>query len=674
MSRSRIFRLGVATCLCLLASGAFAQEDDNRPSMTLNEAGQVLRFVGGDSDDPTAVLESGGSTTEILAYGDVLQGEGVRGFGNLADLNDAGVAVMKVSTAREVDTRCHTGCVFPSENEFLVTSDQGAPPVVLAVATRDGSGTAFGDRVLCQIGPMPEINNSGAVAWFGAIAPDDSVVFECGGFDRDPTGGDSYNPSFLNNQTSRSDQVDSYFLANEDETTLSVNDGATGTFVAIGDYVNSAVFRYAPGGGHTVLLEGNYFGKADTLTVSNPNFVASPTEYKVREVDYIRDGSQRMNGAGDFVAHLEIYDGPAGSGTYDNCTAIVNLILDNPYDDPDNDEPYVRYGNINCPGFRGTVVAEDALVLFRGTSQTVVAATGPDSVYSQIADEGALVNASGQVVFRAENQAGDAMIELFTPGVGWQTIAMEGDPLPTAGSSHFFCDFPPHYDLADDGSLAFQAEIGACGDAPRGGTPGDGETALFYYSDGQLRELFRTDDMAEVGVNVPSQWDGRPIGELSSVAIVPTSGLVQFFVENWDYEPSACQPKEERGASFGDGEWTALLSWTERNGLEAVMAEGDSLGGDAVIHRIYAMGPKLRAHANSNAELVALIDIDQDGDCSLDDNDPEVATQVLLLGRGTPPLSSILEIPIAGPIGLGIFATALLLLSLSWVRSRGMSV
>ena len=47
---------------------------------------------------------------------------------------------------------------------------------------------------------------------------------------------------------------------------------------------------------------------------------------------------------------------------------------------------------------------------------------------------------------------------------------------------------------------------------------------------------------------------------------------------------------------------------------------------------------------------------------------------MVLIGRGTPPIGSILEIPVAGPLGLGLFAAALLMLSMMWVRHRAPGV
>ena len=681
MHRTMMPRLFLAAALFALPWMTSAQPNENRGAMTLNEAGEVLRFVAEESNEPTAVLESGASSSDILGFGDTFQGEDVDGFGNIADLNDLGVAVMKVVTTFTVDTR---GTEESKENAYLATSTNGGAPVAIAVANRLGVGsTTFGGDALCEIGPMPEINNSGQVAWFGQLVPSDGDIFECDRTDFDGNSGnsDAWNPNYINYEGTSSNTWD-YFVADQDETTLSVSDNVTGTYVLSVDVFKSALFRYTPGGGHSVLLEGNIYGNADTLTVSNPDFVDSTIVYKVREVDFIRDGSQRMNEAGAIVAHVELFDGPTESGMFTGCTAVVDTINDNPFDNPDGSEPLIRYDTISCPGFaRGSVTVEDALVVYNGSTPTVIAATGPDSIYNELVDEGAIINNSGQVLFRAVRDvpvrgASLATLELYTPGSGTTVIAWEGDPVPTPNSNHFFCEFPPHYDLAHDGSFAFQAQIGDCGQL-RGG---DGETAMFRYADGVITELFRTVDLEEVGVDVPSTWNGNDIDELSSVAISPTSGLVQFYVESSDAEAEPADCQEERGnfsTNFGGGEWTALVSWTELNGLETVMAEGDPIGaGDAYIFRIYAMGPKLRAQANSSAEMVALVDINRDGmDCDVDQDDEDIdETQVVLIGRGTPPVGSILEIPVAGPLGLGIFAAALLMLSMMWVRQRAPGV
>ena len=54
--------LWIAFLALVLTSAAWG-DDHNRGSMTLNELGQVLRFVGDTDDEPTAVLESGGGPT-----------------------------------------------------------------------------------------------------------------------------------------------------------------------------------------------------------------------------------------------------------------------------------------------------------------------------------------------------------------------------------------------------------------------------------------------------------------------------------------------------------------------------------------------------------------------------------------------------------------------------------
>lgn len=664
-------RLAITTALGILAillAGAALAEDHNRASMTLNEGGQVLRFVGEADDEPTAVLESGGGSTDILAFGDTLGGEPVYGFGNIADLNDAGVAVMKVVTEEGGGAR---GINDDDLNKYLVTSDNGASPTIIAVATRDGvGGDTFGDSVLCNIGPMPEINNAGQVAWFGALTTSKDTPLECEDVAELPSF--AFNQSFVDANGNENDPVFVFEElvggnGTETEADIDAGDPVIGSILIQAGTAGSAIFRYSPGSGNALLLQ-----TGDSINVTDSDFVASPTTFEVVEVRYIRDGTQKMSSGGALIGFVNLAPEQSMARGEDlvagPCTATV----------ASDSFPSMRYRDIECGG--------DAIVVFNGSTPTVVALSGPDSIYESLPDEGQVINNAGQVLFWARDQSGLPMIELYSPGLGTTTIAKGGDPVPTPGSDLIYCEFAPHYDLANDGSVAFQARIGESGceleefeddndrGAARGG--GDGETALFHYASGQTTELFRTQDVADLDTGsgpFTSTWSGNEIDEIGSVAISPTSGLVQFYVENQDFVPGACEPRGS-DSDFGGGEWTAMLSWTPDSGLESVMEEGDLLGtdGDDYIFRIYAMGPKLRQQANSSAELVALLDIDRDNDCDVDEDDEMEpgGDQVIVIGRGTPPTGRLLEIPVAGPLGLGIFAGALLLLSMMWVRSR----
>ena len=705
LSPARFATVGLVSATVSLSGLVEAQT--NRPQMTINEEGEVLRWVQETSNDPTLILESDGTTTPLIgvdgtfgATVTTVGGFDVEGFGNLADLNDQGIAVMKVAAddpARGDD----------NDNQYLVTDSASGSPSVIAVARPGGTGsTVFGDWILCRIGPMPEINNSGEIAWFGSLAPAGEEPDDCEDVDSFVNlnvNGSSFNQSWTDDNSPSS----SYFVfdelvggtGSETEADLIVDDDVTGSYFlrdTDAELANrTAVFRYSPGTGSEALVEASLLGTADSISVSDSRFVDDPTTFYLLEVAYIRDGERMLNERGDMLAYAFVSDVQPDTlvnTAIENCTATVSSTSDNPDDDPADDMPFVQYGSIDCPGADQLPDdEEEALLLLRDGTVTVVAMTGPDSDYYELEQHGAgVLNARGQVLYkavrnvepevRADRSHTDLeVLELFTPGFGVTVSFREDDPIGTAESDFCWEEFSPYNDLADDGSFAFHAQIGDCPDSGRGDEvrANDGETGIFYWDAGEneLIEIMRTSDVADDDPG-PGPFNYMlgdiEITEIGAVAINPVSGLVMFYAESDEEVPSAC---DEGKGTIDDNEWTAILSWTPQSGVESVIEEGTLLGTDEddVIHRIYTAGPKfLRAQANSSAQAVALLDIDRDGDCDVDDddqNDPD-GEEAIVIGRGTPPPGALLEIPVLGPIGAVLFAGALLMLSLMWVRSQ----
>lgn len=729
--------------LALLAAGAgiAGAQSENRSSMTLNESGQVLRFVAENDNEPTAVIESGGGSTDILAFGDALAGGEVWGFGNIADLNNSGVAVMKVVTVDDVDAIEDRGAGAGLEDNVLITSTGGAPNVI-AVARGDGTGTAFGSDTLCQIGPMPEINGAGQVSYFGNLDIGGQGVNGRRCEDADdlyPTGFDSGESTTFGGGDTTFAWSQSFVDNNDPSPTELVYDPGTDTVSVVGvtgqTVLKSAIIRWSSGVGNEVLLTGreDLGAGADTIVVSNPDFVSTPTQFTVANVDIIRDADDKLT-AGGLVGGYALLDteAPAFGAEPDPvmCSEAPNVTQtnDNPFDDPDGSDPFIRYtfDPNECPETSYTAFDQlprfrEAIVALGDGAPEVIAMTGEpgESIYQAFDYQEArgsqghfVMNDAGQFLFKAtvgvepddrgsnlypcgvhygRCEVTEYRLELYSPSVGISTIVKTGDPVPTPGSDAAFCDFAPHYDMANDGSFAFLATLAGDGTCEfqegtngaidtNGGNRGvddDAHDGLFYYSNGVITELFRTQQAADADTGTGpfiSSWSGNDIDEIGSVAVVEAPGLVQFFVENADYVPTACEEPRGSDSDFGGGEWTAMMSWTPESGLESIMEEGDLLGtdGDDYIFRIHTVGPKLRSQGNANAELVALLEIDRDGDCDVDEDDQNEpgGDQVIVVGRGTPPIGSVLEIPVTGALGLGIFSSALLLLSLMWVRSR----
>lgn len=556
----------------LVATVSFAQE--NRSSMTLNESGQVLRFLAQFDDEPTAVIESGGGQNTVLAVADSIGLDQVVAMGAIADLNDAGVAVIQVDLGiidlgdpNDGDDETFTG--DRDGNQVLITSSGGAPTVI-AVSRNSGMGEAFGDDTLCHIGPMPEINNGGQVAFFGHLDINGSGLSgrACEEAEQrdnfsDPNFGggseEAWSPSFI------ADQGNTFnFEIDIDTGTVTRPAGAYGGV----DGVKSAIIRYAPGSGNQALLTGQAFGtEADMVSVSDPRWVSAPTDFYVSEVDLIRNTDAKFSANGVIAGFATlssddpfVFPPAVNEAVCD--TIVVQQMNDNPNDNPDGSDPYIRY-TANCPEVNVGVIGpeegllREAIILLGQGSPTVVAVAGPPGesdfqAFDYEDGDGSqgqfVINNAGQLLFKAtKGQVEDPeargdpadcghwqescfvteySLELYTPGVGVVEVVKTGDPVLTPGSDAAFCDFAPHYGLADDGSFAFLATIAGDGTCEfQSGTGGvidtsggargiddDAHDALFYYSGGVITELVRTQQAANADTGAgpfTSSWSGN---------------------------------------------------------------------------------------------------------------------------------------------------------------------
>ncbi len=624
--------------LLLVATTALAQE--RREAMTLNEQGQILQYTGED-DEPTALVTTGNSNQTLLAEGDAVAGTGggtVDGFGALGDLNDQGIAVLQI--AFDDDSGAST-----DRSDGALAFFNGGTITTVAVSRHDGSGTAFGSDTLCAISPMPLINNAGQIAYHGIldIGGDGNLTQSCG--DNNFNGGGP-------------------------------TEGLGGE--------KSILVRYTPGPGHEVLIEANYVGGADTLTTTAASgYLSGPTTFDITEVDFINTGERKLNSSG---------------------TLIAGLSLDNDTSD-DATSPGACNGgtaNLGC--------AEDddrlALVVANGTSVIPIAVAGPPGQSSYQGFDGwggqsefqAFLNDGGSVLFksfsgtepvRGSQDCGtrdsqcditEYRIDLYRPGTGVTTLVRTGDTVPTPGSNAIFCDFAPHFSLNDSGNVAFLASLamdGQCDFQTSGGlVDGSGDwEALFYYSDGTLTEIARNVEAAanDTGAGpFVTSFNGLSFDEIGSVAILPNSGVVYFYGEDFDGEedfPGCPGDLQSNGPSDDNGELTEIYAWLPNSGIESVLREGDLLpNGDRIV-RIATQGPKLRKHANSNGQLVALLETDDaaSGDCIFNPDDGDEA--VVVTGVSTlPPTLNILEIPVGGPLALGSLMLLLATASLLWLR------
>jgi len=423
----RLFNQGFVALLSMLAllvvSTVGAQQvsqtlDDtigDRERYAANASGEVVAVVSPVDDEAVLVYRAEETETRVIGFGDTVpgidnipdgvnpQGTGiaygpVTGIGHSA-INDNGVIVTKVTLTSEniLNNNYEDGAI-------LVGTPGNMTTIAHTLQELDG-------QVICNIEPMPQINNAGQV-FFGATVF--GPRFESGG--TTPIGND---------------------YCNEDGGQYR-SDGRS----------SKSIFRWTPGVGVEVMLNAStHRPDAQTVTTANPAWVDSETTFAIIDAELIAHSHNTVLDNGHVYVYAYFSDDPTSTldsdrdqnrrgALYLDGSATPQLVA--------LEEEVTRYQRANRFGYIGKLVASHNGKLVFKTDIL----EGDENVAGNCQDEARL--------------CGDEKTsELLTwqPGASsFGVVVASGDPVPGA-PGEAFNGFPPLMSTNDTGAVAFSAGL-----------------------------------------------------------------------------------------------------------------------------------------------------------------------------------------------------------------------
>lgn len=578
---SNLARFVVATLAVWLSFGALAQTIDtntgDRERYAVTTTGEVVAVVSPVDGEAKVVYRNAEGEVHVIGFGDSVPGlddlpDGtpeedtgvaygpVTGVGHPA-VNDSGEMAIQVNlTSENVENRY-------ADSAILV----GTPGNLTLVAH---TLQTFGDAVICNLEPSPQINASGQVFFAatlqvaneGTEPPAATFCDEDGG----ERSGDPTNSSFTRSA--------------------------------------KGIFRYTPGVGVAQLLDAQVDLTGDTVTTSDPRFVTASTDY------YIIDAHLLAHSHNSVMA-----DG----GAY----AFAWFTADPNHDD-DADRDEFRTGIVYLNGLAPQLVAITDRVPTNSNYDYYTANSLGDFGYiGKLAG-----NSSGQMVFKSAISyrylsscgtppypnlcTNDSMTSALyyydlATGLSDDPIVASGDPIPGA-SGQTFNGFPPLHSINDAGAVAFTAGLNIPGNCdPTINRNGSDETSVppdfqgnsnwaeycrgvyVRAPNGTITEVARTTRAAVdggVGASSHTSLDGRVFHfhSIGATAIMGHDSTKVYFTADEVIDPPEVTPEDPRFTSeiyqaeprhAADGRSgtvyrTGVFAWNNGE-IESILVEDD---------------------------------------------------------------------------------------------------
>lgn len=565
----RLFKYNFVALVSMLALLVVSTVGAQQVSQTLNErigdreryaangSGVVLAVVSPVDNEAVLVHRVDDTETRVIGFGDTVPGipnipdaadpnnigtayGPVTGIGH-ASINDNGVIVTKVSlTSENVEGNYEDGAI-------LVGTPGNMTTIAHTLQELDG-------QVICNLEPMPQINNAGQV-FFGATI---------------------YGPRFESGGTTP--------ISNDwcDE------DG--GEWEQLGR-ASKSIFRWTPGVGVEVMLSAAiHRPDAQTVTTANPAWVDSETTFAIIDAELIAHSHNTVLDNGHVYVYAYFSDDPTST---DDSDREVNrrgaLYLDGSATPQlvALEEDVIRNERANRFGYIGKLAAShNGNLVFK-----------TDILES---DENVVGNCEDEARLCGDEKTSELLT--WQPGASsFGVVVASGDPVPGA-PGEAFNGFPPLMSTNDTGAIAFSAgldipdvcELTIDRDWPLATVTYERAHAspcrgIYLYSPtGAITEIARTTRAAlggGVGATSHTSIEGDTFyfDSLSAVAVIGRDDNKVYFAaeEALDRSEEATgyaskYSLEHRGPESGSGQNGISGVFVWNNGtIERVLAEGD---------------------------------------------------------------------------------------------------
>lgn len=721
----------VFVILALLPSMLVAQSPDtdtgDRERYVTNTNGQLLSVVSPFNNEAEVVFRQGGEETRVIGFDDAVEGL------TTIDLGPAGPAVTGPVTGVGHPAMNNQGVIavtvtLTSQNVYDIELDApggvndsallvGTPDNLTVIANTLKDVTGNGD-VICNIEPMPQINDSGQV-FFGATVQ---------------------SPNLLTNENIEA-------FCDEDGGRVRGN----ATTLGVWSKSRKAIFRYTPGVGvERLLLASMKFDEAPEIITADPRWTDATTTYRIIDTHLIAHSHNSVTESGAAFVFAWLTDSPSfsednsRSDDGDYRTAILYL---------DGGAPQLVAATKRSPedstyppvdsdfGYLGKLASDPkGRVVFK----TAIASR----VIGNYNQTGCPVNQGEDVTTEqvCYYEGDTPQLYVFTPnsGLAAQPLVASGDTVPGT-TDNTFNGFPPLMSTNASGAVAFTAglnipnicaqDVAYNGEkvlAPPSGVGNlnwaDPCKGVYLASaNGTITELARNTRSAVSGAGLgATKWTSEDGSEtfyfdgLTATAVIDRTRADRVYFVAWqadadripyndiivansnpieyDFSDEQFQSRNEGGLDDDDGP-LGIFVWDNgtirkviAEGDEVVLGEGDNAweavtstrnqpnimdrlaslfgimpayaqeqGPTAKVVRLFLPQPQLRGHAGTGEfEFVVRAWFDVDGDDTADFD------SMVTLGEAVPPV----PVPVSSNIVAIILGAMLMLFGLVILRGR----